>query len=300
MGIYLFLVIALNTLLSALSIPLQNYMESSAIISTSQKPFGIYLYFCIVYILFISIVLLTHIGYLKIIFKLIDKQKARIKDMVAHYRLFFKYLFANLISLLMFFCIFFLSAAIMGLFKWFRSGHFQFVNHRLGNSTPDTIVAICIAVFALTSFFYLLTKFGFTPFLIVDKEFGPIQALKESARISNGAKKEIVLFFLLFIVIISVPVSALKFGIFNLFVEPNIIDIIKGTASEAVYIIDLLVNILIELPGILAMILFITAYMVVYRMLDQQTNPEEYAVDGVPEDDIVPEALEEAVPEETV
>jgi len=114
----------------------------------------------ILYILLIPfwvISILTSIGAIKIALKLYNGQKPDFFDLFNNFSLFFKYLF---------------SSIVYGL-----------------------IVFGGMLLLVIPGIIWLL-KFYFFNYLIVDKNLTPITALKQSAHITNGAKKELFVFSL--------------------------------------------------------------------------------------------------------
>jgi len=118
--------------------------------------------------------ILVSIELVKITLIFYDYNKGQLKDLFSEYRLFFKYLLANIIYVLI----------ILG-------GLLLFI-------IPGIIWAI---------------KFQFFPHLIVDKKLEPIEALKQSSAITRGIKWQL-LAFLLVVVIINVLGILFLVGLF--------------------------------------------------------------------------------------
>ncbi|MCL5432716.1 MAG: DUF975 family protein [Patescibacteria group bacterium] len=115
------------------------------------------------------------IGLIKIYLRFIDSQEAKYSDLFSYYRLFFKYLAGSILSGLIVFAGFILLIV------------------------PGIIWAI---------------KYQFVAYLIVDKNMGPIEALKNSGKITKGVKWNLFLFGLLLGLINIAGMLALGIGLF--------------------------------------------------------------------------------------
>jgi len=97
------------------------------------------------------------VGFLKVTLRFCDQEKGRLSDLFSQYRLFFKY---------------FLAYILYGL-----------------------IVLGGIILFIIPGIIWAI-KFQFFPYLIIDKKLGPIEALKQSAAITQGVKWQLWVFSL--------------------------------------------------------------------------------------------------------
>jgi len=118
---------------------------------------------------------LISIGLIKIALRFCDQEKGKFSDLLAHHRLFFKYL-----SGLILYNLIVLGGLILLI-------------------VPGIIWGI---------------KFWFYDYFIVDKGLGPIEALKKSSAITKGAKWNLFIFFLLLGLINLVGVIFLLVGLF--------------------------------------------------------------------------------------
>lgn len=75
------------------------------------------------------------------------------------------------------------------------------------------IVAVGLVLLIVPGVIWAI-KFRFFPYFIVDKEIGPIQALKESARITEGAKMDLLLLFILCGIILAAGAALVGLGLF--------------------------------------------------------------------------------------
>lgn len=123
----------------------------------------------------IIVEMLITIGLIKISLKFCDNEKANISDLFSSSHLFFNFLIGNL------------------LYALISIGGFILL------IIPGIIWAI---------------KYGFFGYLIVDKGLGPIEALKESARITKGNKWNLFLFGILLGLINILGALALLVGLF--------------------------------------------------------------------------------------
>ena len=121
---------------------------------------------------------IIYIGFTKISLRFCDNETPEFIELFSHYRLILKYLFASL-----FFAVFmfggvglislgFLSGAIPGMLK------------------------VVPAIAGLVLVLFLSLTFMFFPYALVDKGFGPLNALRISYLITKGAKLKLFLFLL--------------------------------------------------------------------------------------------------------
>jgi uncharacterized membrane protein len=101
---------------------------------------------------------IIQMGFLKIILKIHDEQEAEFSDLFSSFHLFFKY---------------FIASILYGIVVAF--GLVLLI-------VPGIILAI---------------KYVFYDYLIIDKELGPLEALRESSRITGGVKWQLFIFMLL-------------------------------------------------------------------------------------------------------
>jgi len=104
-----------------------------------------------------ALTILVSVGFLKVTLRFCDQEKGRLSDLFSQYRLFFKY---------------FLAYILYGL-----------------------IVLGGIILFIIPGIIWAI-KFQFFPYLIIDKKLGPIEALKQSAAITQGVKWQLWVFSL--------------------------------------------------------------------------------------------------------
>ena len=116
--------------------------------------------------------------------------------------------------------------------------------------TAGTIISIILFLIILVAALYLFLKYQFYGYLIVDRSSGPLEALKESGRLTDGMFKNLFLFwlemgfvigFIQFAIIIAV-------GIIEIFVTMILSGISEGLASLTVSIIFSAVRIFASVP----------------------------------------------------
>jgi uncharacterized membrane protein len=127
------------------------------------------------WLIYVVLSTLLQIGYVKISLNIIDKNKSNIWNLVNGINLFFNYLIANILYNLILFA------------------------------------GLLLLVFPM---FIWATKFGFFPYLVVDKKLGPIKALKASAKLSHGAKWDIFCYYIAAYLLVLLGVLAVGIGLF--------------------------------------------------------------------------------------
>jgi len=146
--------------------------------------------------------IIFQMGFSKILLKFVDSREAIFNDVLSCYHLFFKYFFGSVLygliialgSLLV--VIGAVAAAVI-----LNLPSFQNSMVLLEQVSADPQRALIFIILIMTFGMALATpaiiwsiKYGFFALVIVDKELGPIDALKESAFITDGAKWELAIF----------------------------------------------------------------------------------------------------------
>ena len=130
----------------------------------------------------IIIYLTVELGLLRIALKFKDNNTAEFKDLFRGYPLLLKYLVATMIFALIFIFPFFLLS-LAGAFL-------------LDQGTSKAIIFIIAFLIFLAAAVYLLLKYQFYGYLIVDRGLGPVEALRESGRLTEGVLKNLLIFWL--------------------------------------------------------------------------------------------------------
>ena len=129
----------------------------------------------ILYIADYALTIVISMGLVKIALRFCDNEKGKIGDLFSQYRLFFNYLLAFILYLLI----------VLG-------GYVLLI-------IPGIIWGI---------------KFWFFDYFVIDKKLGPIEALKRSSAITRGVKWDLFVFFLMIFGINILGALALMVGLF--------------------------------------------------------------------------------------
>jgi hypothetical protein len=136
-------------------------------------------------LVFAILQMILQIGVIKITLQVVDKQPSRVPDLWSGTPLFLKYLLASLLYFLIFLpCLLLVGggAALMG---------------------PETASGlakaggVALLVAGVAAAIYLGLMFSLYPYLIVDKNAGPVEALGRSRRVTSGARGWLFVFGLL-------------------------------------------------------------------------------------------------------
>jgi uncharacterized membrane protein len=92
--------------------------------------------------------------------------------------------------------------------------NFKLVLNYLGLTILFFIITFIGLLLFIVPGIYLSVKYCFSFYLLVDKNLGPIEALKQSGEITNGAKLDIFLIMLLYALVIIAGIAALFVGVF--------------------------------------------------------------------------------------
>jgi uncharacterized membrane protein len=162
-------------------------------------------------IIYVIIYQVVELGLLSITLDFRDGKSPEIEDLFSNYRLFLKYFAASIIYGLM--------------------------------------VAIGFILLIVPGI-YLALKYTFYGYLIVDKGLGPIEALKESGRMTEGAKKDLFVFWLtlgcsiLIIMIFLGLFIAIPVGVITAAISKDLVPIFAIVAN----LISMIINLLIIVP----------------------------------------------------
>ena len=152
--------------------------------------------------------LILQMGFIRISLNFHDGSPSGFADLFSSWRLFFKYLLgAILYGLRCFWPVFLLGIVAAILIPGLKT------------QAPSTTLIAAIALGVLFLVLLPLTvvwaiKYQFFGYLIVDRGLGPVEAIRESARVTDGAKVDLFLFGLLIIGINFLGMLALMIGLF--------------------------------------------------------------------------------------
>ena len=130
------------------------------------------------------IYLTLEVGLLRIALSFRDNGKAEISDLFREYPKLIKYLVASILFGLMVI----LPLSLIP-FSWTlpEAGDY---------GTAGTIISIILSLIILVAIVYLFLKYQFFGYVIVDRGSGPLEALKESGRLTEGMLKNLFIFWL--------------------------------------------------------------------------------------------------------
>lgn len=155
-----------------------------------------------------AVEIIISIGFIVIALKIHDGKPSSIHDLFRTTSFLFKYLFASLLYGL----IVAGGPVILAIIAtvWYKS--FSAPNDLLG--VVNVMLFLAAAVLFIIYGIIWAVKFGLFPYLLVDHGLGPIQALEGSARITEGSKKNILIFWLCLAGINILGFMALCVGLF--------------------------------------------------------------------------------------
>ena len=141
------------------------------------RDLNIFILFIILNLLYFIFSVIISISFIRVSLKICDNEKPKLKDVfcVCDIKLFFKYLFCSILY---------------------------------------SLIVLLGTIFFIVPGIILGIKFGFANYLIVDKNLGPIQALKKSSLITKGSKWDLFLFYLLTFLINFLGLLCFIVGIF--------------------------------------------------------------------------------------
>jgi uncharacterized membrane protein len=181
----------------------------------------------------IIVYLTVELGLLRIALNFRDNNTAEFKDLFRGYPLLMKYLVGTMIfALIVILPFFFLSLAGALL---------------LDQGTSKAIVFIIAFLILLAAAVYLFLKYQFYDYLIVDRGLGPIEALQQSGRLTEGILKNLLIFWLEIGLAIGVAIAMV-----SIFIEIPVTIVLmlisKDLAPMAGNLLSSAINLLIMVP----------------------------------------------------
>jgi hypothetical protein len=140
------------------------------------------------------------LGLVRIGLNLVDGQDAEVADLWSCAHLVFKYLVA---ALLHFSLVVSCPALVIKLGSYFFS-----LNEFLSHTALAVISCFLLVLLSL----YVLILFSLWPYLMVEHELGPIEAMKESSRLTRDTRGNLMLFYMLSLVAILLGAVVLLVG----------------------------------------------------------------------------------------
>ncbi len=146
-------------------------------------------------------------GFIRITLKFADGLKGEFSDLFSCYPLFFKYLFGSILYLGGIFLV------SIPFFIWTAS--FRFIDYEyLFGSILTRLIALGGTILLIIPAIIWAIRFQFYAYFIIDKEAGPIEALRRSLTITKGSTWNLFLFGLLFVAINLLGMLCLLIGLF--------------------------------------------------------------------------------------
>ncbi|HNX39636.1 MAG TPA: hypothetical protein PKK11_03560 [Methanothrix sp.] len=133
-------------------------------------------------LLSLLVYLLVDLGLLKIALGFRDNKKPEIEDLFRGYPRLPTYLAASIL----FYLIIFVPSILLSM------GSILFMR----NPFLGMIVSFLMMILIFIAVIYLFIKYQFYGYLIIDKNLGPIEALKRSSELTRGAEKNLFIFWL--------------------------------------------------------------------------------------------------------
>ena len=130
---------------------------------------------------FIIIYLIVELGLLRIALKFKDNKPVEFKDLFGGYHLLPKYLLATIIFYLIITLPYFTTI---------------FLSMLLGKETSEDYILVPAMLISLAAAVYLHLKYQFFGYFIADRGSGPIEALKQSGRMTKGVLKNLLIFWI--------------------------------------------------------------------------------------------------------
>ncbi len=155
----------------------------------------------LVYIPTVILGVIMGIGMIKIYLKVFDGESASIKDLFLHYKLFFKFILAQLVAGSVNILAFLPLALSVGLLVAI-------------NNSVVWIIGSVVILACLLFIVHISLRLMFVQYLVVDKELGPVSAVKGSFAITKGHVMSLLGFGAMSFLVAILGVLALFVGIF--------------------------------------------------------------------------------------
>lgn len=134
------------------------------------------------------IYLILELGLLRIALNFKDNNKAELRDLFSEYPKLVKYLVASILfGLMLIIPLWFFVFGIAFGIAMLETG---------GYGAVVTVISIILSLIILVAAIYLFLKYQFYGYVIVDRGFGPVKALRESGRLTEGILKNLFIFWL--------------------------------------------------------------------------------------------------------
>lgn len=156
----------------------------------------------------IALNIIMSIGITKILLELYDNKVLSYKELFTNWSFFWRYLGSSLLQAIIVFigCIPAILFIIFSVFQYIANGGFY--------STANIFLTILVTLILSLIGIYLQFRYYFVCYFVIDKNYGPIEALHASAYITNGSKWNLFLLNLLLILINIIGILCLFIGLF--------------------------------------------------------------------------------------
>ncbi|MBN1236544.1 MAG: hypothetical protein JW999_10950 [Methanotrichaceae archaeon] len=138
------------------------------------------LMFLLMAFIFMIIYFIVELGLLRIALKFRDKKTVEFKDLFRGYPLLPKYLLATIIFY------------IMIMLPYYPT---IFLSFFLETNTSEVFILLTAILITLGAAVYLFLKYQFYGYFVVDRGSSPIEALKQSGRMTKGVIKQLLIFW---------------------------------------------------------------------------------------------------------
>ena len=138
--------------------------------------------------------LLVQIGWYKMLFKILDNTPTGVKELFQHTVLFFRYVKALVLYMVIIALPVIISAAIVFAIL---GGEFEYQGF-----SPGWAAALVLGIAAFATSTYLGIKYNFSTIIVIDqKEVGIIEAFKKSAHMTRGVKWKLIGLFITIVLV---------------------------------------------------------------------------------------------------
>lgn len=185
------IMIVVSTIMGAIQSALKNHAFLSFIVNVGS----------------IVLNIIMSIGITKILLALYDNKVLSYKELFTNWKLFWKYLGASLLQTLIVLigCI---PAILFLIFAVFQS-----ISNGAASSAADILFIIAVTFILSLLGIYLQFRYYFVCYFVIDKNYGPLEALHGSAHITNGSKWNLFLLNILFMLINIIGIICILVGL---------------------------------------------------------------------------------------
>ncbi len=173
---------------------------------TDNVPSDFWYVSLVVYLVTVVLGVVMGIGMIKVYLKVFDGQPASLKDLFLHYKLFLKFILAQIVAGLVGAVA--VAPFILTILFIFATDTIRVQNALFGFFDGILIIASVLFIF------YIGMRLMFVQYLVVDKELGPVAAVKGSFAITKGHVMSLLGFGVMSFLVAILGVLALVVGLF--------------------------------------------------------------------------------------